>query len=46
VLVGPPAVGKSTYCKTRLPHHVRVNQDTLRTRDKCIAMAKCVRLSS
>ncbi|CAM9862445.1 unnamed protein product, partial [Sphacelaria rigidula] len=35
VLVGPPASGKSTLCKTRLPSHVRVNQDELSSLAKC-----------
>ena len=29
LLIGPPGVGKTTYCKTRLPHHERVSQDDL-----------------
>ena len=35
LLVGPPASGKSTFCRTTLPHHTRVNQDTLKTLGKC-----------
>ena len=27
VLIGPPGSGKSTYCKTHLPNHSRINQD-------------------
>ena len=35
LLLGPPASGKSTYCHTHLPHHTRINQDTLKTLPKC-----------
>lgn len=43
LLIGPPASGKSTLCNTRFPlsaGYVRVNQDTLGTRPKCIAVAQ------
>ncbi|TFJ84896.1 hypothetical protein NSK_003928 [Nannochloropsis salina CCMP1776] len=35
LLVGAPASGKSMFCRTTLPHHTRVNQDTLKTLGKC-----------
>lgn len=40
LLVGPPGCGKSHYAQHRLSEHVRVNQDTLGTRKKCIAVAR------
>lgn len=40
VLVAPPASGKSTLCRLHLPEHVRVNQDTLKTLDKCLKEAR------
>eukprot|EP00752_Nemacystus_decipiens_P002205 g2097.t1 len=39
VLVGPPAGGKSTLCKDRLPGYARVNQDELKTLNKCRQVA-------
>ncbi|GAB5032612.1 bifunctional polynucleotide phosphatase kinase [Nannochloropsis oceanica] len=35
LLLGPPACGKSTYCHIHLPHHTRINQDTLKSLNKC-----------
>lgn len=44
LLVGPPASGKSTFCKAHLPNYERVNQDTLKTVAKCRqAAAEAVR---
>ena len=40
VLVGPMAAGKSTYCVTHYPTYTRINQDTLRTLEKCRKAAK------
>ncbi|CCG84736.1 protein of unknown function [Taphrina deformans PYCC 5710] len=42
LFVGSPASGKSSYYKTFLQplDYVRINQDTLKTRQKCIARAR------
>lgn len=41
LLVAPPACGKSTLCrKFGSLGYVRVNQDTLKTFDKCLSFAK------
>ena len=40
LLVGPPATGKSTLSTTRLPGYARVNRDTLKTPEKCLAAAR------
>lgn len=37
--VGPPAAGKSHFCKTFLTSRTVINQDTLRTLPKCINAA-------
>jgi bifunctional polynucleotide phosphatase/kinase len=29
ILVGPPASGKTTYCKEKLPSYYRINQDEM-----------------
>ena len=39
LLVGPPAAGKSTLCSSLLGYCERVNQDTLGTKAKCLALA-------
>jgi len=36
IFVGPPAAGKSTFWKNYLPGYVRINQDTLKTKEKCM----------
>ena len=38
MLVGPPASGKSTFVKKYLQDYVHINQDTLKTHQKCIAL--------
>jgi len=41
LMVGPPASGKSKLCSTRFSStHVRVNQDTLKTKQKCFKYAE------
>lgn len=41
ILVGVPGSGKSTYCKTKLyGTHVRINQDSLGSKDICVKAAK------
>ncbi|XP_033117514.1 uncharacterized protein F21D5.5-like [Anneissia japonica] len=41
IMVGPPACGKSALYQNSLQQHgyVRVNQDTLKTQHKCLALA-------
>ncbi|CAK7275261.1 DNA kinase/phosphatase Pnk1 [Sporothrix epigloea] len=41
VLTGPPGAGKSTFCRTYLERmgYERVNQDLLRSKDRCIKRA-------
>jgi bifunctional polynucleotide phosphatase/kinase len=39
ILIGPPASGKSTFCAKHFPNHIRVNNDTLKTKAKCIKLA-------
>ena len=38
--VGPPAAGKSTFCATHAPAVTRINQDTLKTRARCLKQAR------
>ena len=38
--VGPPAAGKSTFCATHAPMITRINQDTLKTRARCLKQAQ------
>jgi bifunctional polynucleotide phosphatase/kinase len=40
LLVGPPASGKSTFCRTKLSSHTWVNQDTLKTKARCLSYAE------
>ena len=39
LLVGPPASGKSTICDSFFSEYTRINQDTLKTIQKCIKAA-------
>ena len=39
LLIGPPASGKSTFCLKHFPNYVRINNDTLKTKAKCIKLA-------
>merc|ERR1712129_400017 len=36
LFVGPPGAGKSSLASLNFPEYVRANQDTLKTRDKCV----------
>ena len=38
--MGSPASGKSTFWKTHLANYTRVNQDTLKTREKCLKVTE------
>jgi len=40
VLVGAPSAGKSTLCATRFAAYERVNQDLLKTKKKCLDVAR------
>lgn len=40
IFVGSAASGKSTFWKTHLSDYVRVNRDTLKTREKCLKVAE------
>jgi bifunctional polynucleotide phosphatase/kinase len=40
LLVGPPAVGKSSISKNQFSNYTRVNQDTLKTKAKCFQVAR------
>jgi bifunctional polynucleotide phosphatase/kinase len=40
IMVGSPASGKSTYVNTYLKQYKRVNQDTLKTKAKCLKTAE------
>ena len=40
LFVGSPASGKSTFWKTHLPTYIRVNRDTLKTKEKCLKAAE------
>jgi DNA 3'-phosphatase len=39
LLVAPPGTGKSTLAATAFPRHVRVNQDTLHSYERCVKEA-------
>jgi len=39
LMVGAPGSGKSTFCVNYLPKYVRVNRDTLKTKEKCYKVA-------
>lgn len=36
ILVGSPGSGKSNFCKNYLADYTRINNDTLRSRDRCL----------
>eukprot|EP01022_Parablepharisma_sp_SALTPOND_P008886 TRINITY_DN1371_c0_g1_i1.p4 TRINITY_DN1371_c0_g1~~TRINITY_DN1371_c0_g1_i1.p4 ORF type:complete len:449 (+),score=64.45 TRINITY_DN1371_c0_g1_i1:17727-19073(+) len=38
IFVGPPAAGKSTFWQNYMSSYIRVNRDTLKTKEKCIAV--------
>jgi bifunctional polynucleotide phosphatase/kinase len=40
LMVGAPGSGKSTFCKNFLPGYIRVNRDTLKTKEKCYKVAE------
>lgn len=40
IFVGPPGSGKSTFWKNYLPKYIRVNNDTLKSRDKCMKVMR------
>lgn len=40
VFVGSPASGKSTFWKNHLANYVRVNNDTLKSQDKCLKVMR------
>ncbi len=40
LMIGPPASGKSTRSKQLYPSYMYVNQDTLKTKQKCIVTAR------
>ena len=40
IFVGSAASGKSTFWKTYLPTYIRVNRDTLKTREKCLKVTE------
>ena len=40
IMCGAPGSGKSTFCANYLPTHVRVNRDTLKTKQKCYKVAE------
>ena len=40
VFVGSPASGKSTFWKTHLSDYIRINRDTLKSRERCLKEAE------
>lgn len=38
IMVGSPASGKSTFTQTHFENYVRINQDTLKTKKKCLEL--------
>lgn len=39
-MIGAPGSGKSTFVVNHLVDYTRVNRDTLKTKEKCLAVAK------
>ncbi len=44
LLIGPPASGKSTFCK-QFTNYIRINRDELKTKEKCHKVAKNINKS-
>lgn len=43
IMIGYPASGKTTFCRNVLQSYEHINQDTLKTKQKCINVAtKCI----
>jgi bifunctional polynucleotide phosphatase/kinase len=40
IFVGSPASGKSTFWQNYMPNYVRVNRDTLKTKEKCVKVMR------
>lgn len=40
IFVGSPGSGKSTFWNNHLSHYTRVNNDTLKSRDRCLRVAE------
>ena len=40
IFCGPPGGGKSTFWKNYLPKYIRINRDTLKTKEKCYKVAE------
>ena len=40
ICCGAPGSGKSNFCKNYLSDYVRINRDTLKTKEKCLKVAE------
>lgn len=40
IFVGSPGAGKSTFWQNYMPDYIRVNRDTLKTKQKCYKVAE------